>query len=224
MDRAYSQNPPQDVFRFIFHFLTRFHSLYSSACKWSLAALVTLVLMFSMSQLIATDYEEPGVDGSPPIAAIHLPKMKPTVKGYEPPEKIVAPEPQPSPPRTRTVLDPVPTRVVIAPPGPSDEMFDPALTSRDPLPVYKPAPRYPAVALRRGLEGYVVVEFSIGKTGSVLNPVVIAGYDANGSPTEVFNRAALSAVGRFKYQPQRVDGEAVVRHGVRNRIRFRLKN
>lgn len=213
MDRTYLQNPPLDVFRFLSHRLIQFNSLSSSARKWGPAALVILLLMFSMSQLIATDYEEPGVDGSSPVAAIHLPKMKPTVKGYAPPEKIVAPEPQPSPPRTRTVLDPVPTRVVIAPPGPSNELFDPALTSRDPLPVYKPASRYPAVALRPGLEGYVVVEFSIGKTGSVLNPVVIAGYDANGSPTEVFNRAALSAVGRFKYQPQRVDGEPVVRQG-----------
>ena len=214
MDRAYLQNPPVDVFRF--------QSLYSSARQWGLAALVTLLLMLVMSQLIATDYEEPSVVGSLPVAAIHLPEMKPTVERYEPPEKVVAPASEPLPPRVKTVLDPEPIPVVIVPPVTSGREFDPALTTRDPLPVYKPAPRYPAAALRRGLEGYVVVEFSISKTGGVLNPVVIAGYDAAGNSTEVFNRAALSAVARFKYQPQRVDGEAIVRHGVRNRIRFKL--
>lgn len=214
MDRAYSQNPPLDVFPF--------HSLYSLLRKWGLAALVTVLLMFVMSQLIATDYDEPSLVGPPPVAAIHLPEMKPTVERYGPPEKVVAPEAQPLPPRTKTVLDPEPTQVVIAPPVASGREFDPAVTSRDPLPVYKPAPRYPAAALRRGLEGYVVIEFSIGKTGKVMNPVVVAGYDASGNPTEVFNRAALSAVARFKYQPQWVEGEAVIRHGVRNRIRFKL--
>ena len=218
MDRAYLQNLAFEESPL----LLNLGSLYRSARQWGPAALVTLLLMFGMSQLIATDYEEPGVDDSPPVATIHLPDMKPTVQRFEPPEKLVVPQAQLQPPRVKRVLDPVPTRVVIAPPGPSDQLLDPALTSRDPLPVYKPAPRYPAAALRRGLEGYVIVEFSIGKTGSVLKPFVVGGYDASGNPTEVFNRAALSAVARFKYQPQRVDGEAVVRHGVRNRIRFKL--
>ncbi|MEW5248349.1 energy transducer TonB [Microbulbifer sp. 2201CG32-9] len=190
--------------------------------NWLLAAVVTLLLISVMSQLITTDYQLPQTKPSPPIADVHLPKLIPTKKIYHRPEIVDDPQPQPKWPRNKETVDPGPGIFTMEPPKPGKFGKDPALVSRDPLPVFKPAPRYPSTALRRGLEGYVVVEFSIGTAGNVLNPRIVGGYDNAGNATDVFNRAALAAVARFKYQPQLEGGEPTVRHGVRNRIRFTL--
>lgn len=85
------------------------------------------------------------------------------------------------------------------------------------LPIVKVAPQYPRRAVQRGLEGYVIVEFTVDKTGAVINPIVIEAKPAN-----VFNRAAISAAKKFKYKPKIVDGEPIVVEGVKNIIRFQL--
>ncbi|MEX2961731.1 TonB family protein [Microbulbifer sp. TYP-18] len=190
--------------------------------NWLLAAVVTLLLISVMSQLIATDYQLPQAEPGPPVADVHLPKLIPTVEPYKPPVPVTDPQQPPPRPQTKQTVEPTTINVSLPPPVPGDNPIDTTAVSRDPLPVFKPAPRYPSIALRRGLEGYVVVEFSIGTAGNVLNPRVVGGYDSAGNVTDVFNRAALAAVARFKYQPQLEDGEPTVRHGVRNRIRFTL--
>jgi len=53
------------------------------------------------------------------------------------------------------------------------------------------------------------------------------GSDADGaactdSPNTVFDRAALSAVSKFKYVPRVVSGEALESYGVQNKITFNL--
>jgi len=85
------------------------------------------------------------------------------------------------------------------------------------LPIVKVAPSYPRRAAQRGIEGYVVVEFTVSKLGTVINPVVI---EAN--PANIFNRAALSAAKKFKYKPKIENGKAIEVPGVRNIIRFEL--
>ena len=69
----------------------------------------------------------------------------------------------------------------------------------------------------RGLEGYVLIEFTVTRTGAVANPVVIRS-----EPPNVFDRAALAAVLKFKYKPRVVDGEPIDVPGVQNMIRFEL--
>ncbi|WP_237057222.1 energy transducer TonB [Microbulbifer sediminum] len=183
---------------------------------------MTLLLLLVMSRLVATDFEEPV--GPPPIKVkpIHIPETKPTVFLDPAPERPGAVPEQPKVTTVDRQVDPSRITTVIRPPGPTAEHRNPVAVSRDPVPVFKPAPRYPPVALRRGMEGYVVVEFTISETGSVVEPRVVAGYDSAGQETRVFDRAALSAVSRFKYQPQMDDGVPVRRYGVRNRISFRL--
>ena len=85
------------------------------------------------------------------------------------------------------------------------------------LPVFKVAPTYPRQAQRRGLEGYVMIEFTVTKTGAVTNPVVVKA-----EPLNVFDRAALAAVLKFKYKPRVVNGEPIDVPGVQNLIRFEL--
>ena len=183
---------------------------------------VTGLLLLGMTQLIATDYRAPTEELPPKVAPIHMPDVNPTVHKSEPIKK-----PQDLPP----LVEPVPAERTVAsadvpitfgPPAVGSKKIDPTIVSSDPLPIYKPAPRYPRRALARGIEGYVVVEFTITSNGSVKNPSVVGGFDRAGAPTDIFDRAALNAVERFKYRPPVSEGQPVERHGVRNRITFRL--
>lgn len=85
------------------------------------------------------------------------------------------------------------------------------------LPIVKVAPVYPRRALSRGIEGYVIVEFTVTKQGSVRDPVVL---EAN--PPDIFNRAAIDAALKFKYKPRVVNGEPTEVAGVQNRITFQI--
>ncbi len=85
------------------------------------------------------------------------------------------------------------------------------------LPIVKVAPVYPRRAQTRGIEGYVLLEFTVTKTGAVENPVVIEA-----KPPGIFDRAAINAALKFKYKPKVVNGAAIDVAGVRNRITFEL--
>ncbi len=84
------------------------------------------------------------------------------------------------------------------------------------LPIVKVAPVYPSRALSRGLEGYVIVEFTVTRTGTVRDVVVVE------STSTLFERAATVAALKFKYKPRVIDGEAVEVPGVRNKITFEI--
>ncbi|MDV6315692.1 energy transducer TonB [Idiomarina sp. HP20-50] len=85
------------------------------------------------------------------------------------------------------------------------------------LPIVKVQAAYPRRALQRGIEGYVVVEFTVTKQGSVRNPVVVEA-----EPEGIFDEAAMDAVLKFKYKPRVIDGEPVEVDGVRNRMTFEM--
>ena len=84
------------------------------------------------------------------------------------------------------------------------------------LPIVKVAPVYPARALQRGLEGYVIVEFTVTRQGTVRDVGVVE------STSTLFERAAMEAASKFKYKPRVIDGEAVEVPGVRNKISFAI--
>ena len=79
-------------------------------------------------------------------------------------------------------------------------------------------PDYPARALARGIEGWVIVQFTITPTGTVKDAIVV---DAD--PKNIFDEAALKGIARWRYNPRIVDGVAVERVGVRTLIRFNLE-
>jgi protein TonB len=85
------------------------------------------------------------------------------------------------------------------------------------LPIVKVAPVYPRRAQTRGIEGYVLLEFVVTKSGAVRDPVVIEA-----SPPGIFDRAAIQAALKFKYKPKVVNGEPIDVAGVRNLITFEL--
>jgi periplasmic protein TonB len=86
------------------------------------------------------------------------------------------------------------------------------------MPIVQVAPQYPRRAAERGLEGYVTLEFTVTRQGTVRDPVVIE------STSSIFDRAAIDAVMRFRYRPRVIDGEPVEVPGVRFRITFELED
>lgn len=62
--------------------------------------------------------------------------------------------------------------------------------------VSTPAPRYPPEALRSGTSGEVLVEITVGTDGSVTNARVVRA-----NPARVFDREALNAVRRWRFEP-----------------------
>jgi protein TonB len=86
------------------------------------------------------------------------------------------------------------------------------------VPITKVQAVYPRRAMQRGIQGYVIVEFTVNKTGAVQNPVVV---EAN--PQGIFEQAALDAVVKFKYKPRVINGEPTAVTGVQNRITFEIE-
>ena len=87
----------------------------------------------------------------------------------------------------------------------------------DTLAIVRVLPRYPSRALSRGIEGWVLLEFAIDELGLAVNPVVIES-----EPSGIFDRAATSAVKRWKYRPMIEDGRPRIRPGVRQLISFEI--
>lgn len=82
----------------------------------------------------------------------------------------------------------------------------------------RPEPAYPDQARVRGIEGYVVLEFTVTAAGTTRDLRVLEA-----SPVDVFDAAALAAARQFRYQPRIQAGAPVDVPGVRSRIRFQIR-
>lgn len=80
------------------------------------------------------------------------------------------------------------------------------------------SPRYPGSALRRGIEGFVDVKFDVTKIGNTENVRVVQA-----KPEGVFEKSAVQAVLKYKYQPALQDGEPQATANVMERIRFSIE-
>lgn len=189
------------------------------SCLFS--AVITAGLLLLMRHFVATTdaaYQE-----SPPAPKLVFSR---TVDDPEPPARRKKVEPPPvliEPPR------PLPANIDMGDKG-APTHFDrvvPAIEETDrtvsdarmPIPFLTPAPEYPQRALARGLEGWVLVSFTIAASGAVTDPMVV---DAD--PAGVFDAAALRAVMRYRYRPQIVAGVPTATPGMLLRIYFELEN
>lgn len=193
---------------------------YSSAVL--IASGVTFVLFLIMQMLVATgngkivDHEVVRIIGvvqqivdHPPVVDIPVPTPPPLVE-KEPvikKQRITVQEPE----GLRLIND----RPPVGNKGPGD---DPGLyIDGIYLPIVKVQPVYPRRAIRDGVEGYTIVEFTVTETGAVENPVVIYA-----EPKGYFESASERAARKFKYKPQIVNGEPIRVPGVKNRFTFEL--
>ncbi|MDE1329253.1 energy transducer TonB [Vibrio aestuarianus] len=85
------------------------------------------------------------------------------------------------------------------------------------MPLYRVEPVYPAKALKRGVEGFVTLSFSIDEMGKATNIKVVEA-----KPVRMFEREAIQAVTKWKYQPQIVDGQAVSQNGQTVTVEFKI--
>lgn len=196
------------------------------------AGLVTLGLFVAMITFISTANNELEDDSERYMLDFVRLEQDETVQTRErKPEKPPQPEQRPPDPATPRLENP---QMNDAPADLSSPplALDPALNSGldistgfglsasdgDYLPIVKVQPIYPRRALSRGIEGYVILEFTVTRTGAVKDPVIVESV-----PPNVFDDAAIRAALKFKYKPKVVNGESVDVAGVQNRITFRLE-
>lgn len=84
------------------------------------------------------------------------------------------------------------------------------------IPLVRIPPRYPMRAANRRLEGWVKVEFTITEQGTVKDAVVI-----DAQPGNIFDRAALQAIKRWKFKAKIIGGEAFEQRAVQI-LQFKL--
>ena len=86
-----------------------------------------------------------------------------------------------------------------------------------PRPVEQPPPVYPRYEEERGRQGWVQLGFVVTKSGEVIDPIV---EDSSGSSR--FEKAALDAARRWRFEPATLEGEPVEQSRARIMIRFTL--
>lgn len=202
------------------------HNVGRYGVAFGLAVVVTLALLWSMQRLIAGGND---VLTEPPrgnvLDFIRLKQDETVQKKERKPQK--PPKPKEPPPQMKTpqMQQSNPNADAVSTSFTADIQADSGLSGGlnlesgdgDYLPIVKVAPIYPRRAQSRGIEGYVIVEFTVTKNGSVRDPLVIEA-----KPEGVFNRAAMDAALKFKYKPRVVDGVATEVAGVQNKISFEI--
>lgn len=191
-----------------------------------LAALVTLGLFFLMQYLISM--RGGGLEDEPSVRVIDFVRLKREQqierKQRERPEKEKPPEPPPPPDLqlSRARRPDAELQGLSASYDFGLDLEGPSLgappADTDVVPLVRVQPQYPLHALERGIEGWVEVGFTISAAGTVKDPEVLGS-----EPGGMFDRAALRAIRRWKYNPMVVDGKAVERPGVKVRLVFELE-
>lgn len=192
----------------------------------ALAVSVTFVLLWGMQMLITGGKD--ALTEPPRGNVLDFIRLKPeeTVQKKErKPQKPPKPQTPPPPMQQPQMQQANPNADAVSTSFTADIAADTGLAGGlsldsgdgDYLPIVKVAPIYPRRAQSRGIEGYVIVEFTVTKNGSVRDPIVVEA-----KPENIFNRAALDAALKFKYKPRVVDGEATEVAGVQNKITFEI--
>ncbi len=193
---------------------------YISATVLALA--VTFALFAAMQQLIKTR-AVPRVE----IAAhnpveLYTPPNETEPMKRQPPPVMTPPQPLP---KMQPIVDPTPnitpgpitlTKVEIPTQGGPNHSWTQA--DRGATPLVRVEPRYPTDAARDGISGWVQLAFTIDTTGAVIDVSVIAA-----EPARVFEREAIRALRRWKYQPKVVDGVAVKQPNMQVQLDFNLQ-
>lgn len=188
------------------------------------AALITFSLQMVMVTLITFADKELDKEPALRLPDIAMPEMEiETQRAVEKPQKPVLDE-TPPPEVPQQAFDNIDGGAEVGnlSPGALASALDLSIgagisaSDGEYLPIVKVAPQYPRQALKRKLEGDVVVEYTVTKQGSVKNARVLFTTDP------VFNKSAVDSALRYKYKPRVVEGQAIEVPGVRTRIKFRL--
>ena len=100
----------------------------------------------------------------------------------------------------------------------------------DYIPLFKVQPIYPRRAQERGIEGYVIVAFTITESGTIEDPYIVEGKcrstnnrDGGYNNCTMFNSSTLRAALKLKYKPTVRDGKTVAVEDVPHKYTFELE-
>jgi TonB family protein len=82
--------------------------------------------------------------------------------------------------------------------------------------IKSPFPEYPQDLLDAGIEGTVIIDFTVNKKGKVVEPLIVQ------SQGEEFDKASLASIKRWRFQPILKDGKPVDAR-LRQSFEFRLE-
>ena len=188
-----------------------------------IGAAVTFGLLFVMQYMIASGQNSINNNGAFRIVDfVRVERNEVIEKKKEKPDKPPEPELQPEMPEP--VISNFESAVQIAMVRPPVTMNSQmgglgfGVSDGEYLPIVKVAPIYPPRAAQRGLEGYVVVQYTVTTTGETRDVVVIE------SSSNLFDRAAIESAQKYKYKPRIIDGTPVEVAGVTTRIEFVLED
>lgn len=173
-----------------------------------IAIVVVFGLLFLMQFLIQQELPEPEDDGRPQIADVWQEdrEIEDQVRERKIEEIDEPEEPPPDIPKqdidveaSVDSLDLSASRVQAN----VDISLGGGFSDGDIIPLVAIQPDYPRRALERGIEGYVVVSFTITTQGTTRDVQVIE------STSSIFDRSAVRAAERLKYKPRIIDGNPV---------------
>jgi len=200
--------------------------------SFAAALLTTFTIFFMMESLVAVG--KASIEKPPRASRIDFVRLNRNselnLKARElprkPPPKMTPSKPAVDYESVDTVADNAPTKLTVSRPGLDSSLtlaggvdLGSAPMDRDAVPIVRVEPMYPARAAQRNIEGWVLVEFSITKMGTVNNAKVVRS-----EPGKIFNRSALKAANKWKYKPKVENGVAVETHGHRKKLKFTLSD
>ncbi|TGD72125.1 energy transducer TonB [Mangrovimicrobium sediminis] len=185
------------------------------------ALLLTASLFLLMVRLIATDAVPVVEKGTRVAEIVRVEPDPPEIIKNDPPEEIENPAPPPA--WVSPELDIGPQDGEIEWAGgkfelPVNDDIRIGQGGGNIVAYLKTQPVYPTRLLNRGVEGYVDLAFDITPTGATTNIRVIES-----QPPEVFDRAAITALRKWKYKVPIVEGEPQGQVDMMTRMRFELE-
>jgi len=188
------------------------------------AVVITALLIVVMFKLVDREWKEPDEKDRVRLSEFNMPdrdiETEYDTTKPEKPEKPEAP-PEVAPPEF-DAPDVSAEAVNIAQPSVNTDLNIGVASFKSDgeyLPIVRVEPIYPTRAASRGIEGWVIVEFTVTANGSVRDPIIIQA-----EPSSIFDRAVERAVLKWKFKPRVVDGTPVEVPGVQTQLTFNLDN
>ena len=198
----------------------------------AMAPLVAFLLFVFMVLLVSTGDQGDVVKGRK-IGDVIMPDREiETIlnEEVEPPEEPEVAPPDIAPPQ----LDVTPIAVSASKAAPEinfNQGSGSLFRDGDYIPLFKVQPVYPRRAQERGIEGYVIVAFTITESGTIEDPYIIEGKcrsnnnrDGDYNDCTMFNSATMRAALKLKYKPTVRDGKTVAVEDVPHKYTFELES
>jgi protein TonB len=188
--------------------------------------LTAFALFWIMQALVSVTGKMKETGGKLSIDFVRLKRDNtPEVKKREKPQRL-KPEQQPPPPEMNLAKNMNPGDAVgaIVPDLDTGLELESATNisaagggDQDAVPLVRADPNYPPRAKQQGIEGYVILRFTITPVGTVEDIEVVRA-----QPPSIFDREAVRAARKYRYNPSIENGEPISRPGVLLRLDFEL--